>query len=73
MPAHDVLPKEILRYGAYVCIGVEEEADVPTFHQVCASLRDVTKNAEWRFVREGPTWHGRRVPGWADLLGSSPS
>jgi len=49
------------------------EADVPTFHQVCASLRDVSKNPEWRFVREGPTWHGRRVPGWADLLGSSPS
>ena len=68
MPAHDVFPKEILRYGAYVCIGVGEESD-----QVCASLRDVTKNPEWRFVREGPTWHGRRVPGWADLLGSSPS
>ena len=31
MPAHDVFPKEILR------------------------------------------WHGRRVPAWADLLGSSPS
>jgi hypothetical protein len=41
---------------------------VPTFHQVCAALRDVTRNPEWRFVREGPTWHGLRVPRWADLF-----
>jgi hypothetical protein len=34
------------------------DADVPTFHAVCAALRDVTRNPEWRFVREGPTWHG---------------
>jgi hypothetical protein len=34
---------------------------VPTFHEVCAALRDVGRNPEWRFVREGPTWHGRRV------------
>jgi hypothetical protein len=37
------------------------DADVPTFHKVCAALRDVARNPEWRFVREGPTWHGRRV------------
>jgi hypothetical protein len=37
------------------------DADVPTFHQVCAALRDTKRNPEWRFVREGPTWHGRRV------------
>jgi len=37
------------------------DADVPTFHEVCAALRDVARNPEWRFVREGPTWHGRRV------------
>jgi hypothetical protein len=44
------------------------DADVPTFHQVCASLRDVARNPEWKFVREGPTWHGRRVAGWPDLF-----
>jgi hypothetical protein len=44
------------------------DADVPTFHAVCAALRDVHKNPEWAFVREGPTWHGRRVPTWPDLF-----
>jgi hypothetical protein len=44
------------------------DADVPTFHAVCAALRDVKRNPEWTFVREGPTWHGRRVAGWADLF-----
>jgi len=42
--------------------------DVPTFHAVCAALRDVAKNPEWKFVREGPTWHGRRVATWTDLF-----
>jgi len=37
------------------------DADVPIFHKVCAALRDAARNPEWRFVREGPTWHGRRV------------
>jgi len=44
------------------------DADVPTFHAVCAALRDVTRNPEWKFVREGPTWHGRRVATWAELF-----
>jgi len=44
------------------------DADVPTFHAVCAALRDVTRNPEWRFVREGPTWHGRRVASWPALF-----
>lgn len=44
------------------------DADVPTFHAVCAALRDVGRNPEWRFVREGPTWQGRRVPSWDALL-----
>jgi len=44
------------------------DADVPTFHAVCAALRDVTKNPEWEFVREGPTWHGRRVATWPELF-----
>ena len=56
--------------GAYDFVTYFEcgDADVPTFHQVCASLRDVAKNPEWKFVREGPTWHGRRVAGWHDLF-----
>jgi hypothetical protein len=44
------------------------DADVPTFHEVCAALRDTTKNPEWRYVREGPTWQGRRVATWAELF-----
>ena len=44
------------------------DADVLTFHEVCAALRDTTRNPEWRFVREGPTWHGRRVASWEDLF-----
>jgi hypothetical protein len=44
------------------------DADVSTFHAVCAALRDVEKNPEWTFVREGPTWHGRRVATWAELF-----
>jgi hypothetical protein len=44
------------------------DADVPTFHEVCASLRDVAKNPEWAFVREGPIWHGRRVATWGELF-----
>jgi hypothetical protein len=47
------------------------DADVPTFHRVCASLRDAARNPEWRFVREGPTWHGRRVAAWEDLFALS--
>jgi hypothetical protein len=43
------------------------DADVPTFHAVCAGLRDVRRNPEWRFVVEGPTWHGRRVASWQEL------
>jgi hypothetical protein len=44
------------------------DADVPTFHAVCASLRDAARNPEWRFVREGPLWHGRRVRRFTDLF-----
>jgi len=45
------------------------DADVPTFHAVCSSLRDPVKNPEWQYVREGPTWHGRRVEEWEHLFG----
>jgi len=42
--------------------------DVPVFHEVCAALRDVSRNPEWKFVREGPTWQGRRVATWPELF-----
>ena len=56
--------------GDYDFVGYFECNDeaIPTFHQVCAALRDVARNPEWRFVREGPTWHGRRVASWRELL-----
>lgn len=56
--------------GAYDFVNYFECADddVPTFQAVCAALRDIAKNPEWRFVREGPTWHGRRVETWAELF-----
>ena len=36
-------------------------ADAPVFREVMAGLRDAEQNPEWRFVREGPEWWGRRV------------
>jgi hypothetical protein len=44
------------------------DAQVATFRQVCAALRDTARNPEWRFVREGPTWQGRRVRTWTELF-----
>jgi len=44
------------------------DADIPVFQGVCAALRDVRRNPEWRFVREGPSWHGRRVASWDALF-----
>ena len=63
-------PTEPAPDGAYDFVTYFEcaDADVPTFHAVCAALRDVGKNPEWAFVREGPTWHGRRVASWAELF-----
>jgi len=43
------------------------DADVATFDAVCAALRDVRRNPEWQFVREGPTWRGRRAQSWSAL------
>ncbi|MGE5175120.1 MAG: hypothetical protein ACM3JJ_01990, partial [Hyphomicrobiales bacterium] len=56
--------------GAYDFVNYFEcaDADVPTFQAVCAALRDERKNPEWRFVCEGPTWHGRRVATWSALF-----
>jgi hypothetical protein len=56
--------------GAYDFVTYFEgaDADVPTFHQVCANLRNVARNPEWKFVREGPMWQGRRVATWPELF-----
>lgn len=56
--------------GAYDFVNYFECADegVPIFHSVCAALRDVARNPEWRFVAEGPTWHGWRVKSWRQLF-----
>jgi hypothetical protein len=43
------------------------DQDIPTFQRVCAALRDTKENPEWAFVREGPTWQGRRVAAWEEL------
>ena len=37
------------------------DADAPVFRTVMAGLRDVARNPEWAYVREGPEWWGRRV------------
>jgi len=63
-------PTEPAPEGSYDFVTYFEcaDADVSTFHEVCASLRDVAQNPEWKFVREGPTWHGRRVETWQALF-----
>jgi hypothetical protein len=56
--------------GRYEFINYFEcaDTDVPTLDAVVTALRDVNRNPEWTFVREGPTWRGRRVREWADLF-----
>ncbi len=44
------------------------DKDIPTFYAVCGALRDIRRNPEWALVREGPTWQGRRVATWGELL-----
>ena len=44
------------------------EADAPVFRQVMAGLRDTHQNPEWKYVREGPEWWGRRVRDAAAFL-----
>ena len=41
-----------------------EARHVAVFDRVHAALRDTSKNPEWRYVREGPLWKGRRVLKW---------
>ncbi len=64
---HETPPAPIGQYDFLTYFECADDA-VPTFHQVCAALRDAKRNPEWRFVREGPTWHGRRVREWEDLF-----
>jgi hypothetical protein len=55
--------------GAYDFLNYFEcaDADLPTFYAICAGLRDVRRNPEWRFVLEGATWQGRRVATWQEV------
>jgi hypothetical protein len=41
-----------------------EDAHLETFEKVHRALRDTARNPEWRYVREGPLWRGRRVLKW---------
>jgi hypothetical protein len=41
-----------------------DEGHVETFERVHQALRDTARNPEWRYVREGPLWRGRRVLKW---------
>ena len=41
-----------------------EARHLDTFDRVHAALRDTARNPEWRYVREGPLWKGRRVLKW---------
>lgn len=41
-----------------------EDEHLSTFDQVCAALRDTSKNPEWKYVTEGPLWKGRRTLKW---------
>ena len=56
--------------GDYDFVGYFEfaEADAPVFRQVMEGLRDTEQNPEWKYVREGPEWWGRRVKNAEDFL-----
>ena len=56
--------------GSYDFVGYFEfaEADAPVFREVMAGLRDTVQNPEWKYVREGPEWWGRRVNTAAEFL-----
>lgn len=41
-----------------------EDEHLETFERVHQALRDTARNPEWRYVREGPLWRGRRVLRW---------
>jgi hypothetical protein len=37
---------------------------MPVFDEICRALRDERQNPEWRYVKEGPEWRGKRVLRW---------
>jgi hypothetical protein len=41
-----------------------EDEHLETFERIHAALRDTARNPEWRYVKEGPLWRGRRVLRW---------
>lgn len=59
-------PEGNSRSGEYDFIRYFECADehLATFDAICRALRDERQNPEWRFVKEGPEWRGRRVQKW---------
>jgi hypothetical protein len=59
-------PDGYQRPGEYDFITYFECADqhLDTFARVHRGLRDTSQNPEWRYVREGPLWLGRRVLKW---------
>lgn len=63
-------PAEPAADGGYDFINYFEcaDEDIPVYHAVRAALRDVTRNPEWNYVREGPGWHGHRTATWAGLF-----
>lgn len=63
-------PAEPAADGGYDFINYFEcaDEDIPVYHSVRAALRDVTRNPEWEYVREGPGWQGRRTATWAGLF-----
>ena len=44
-----------------------DEEHTSVFVEVMAALRDVDQNPEWKYVREGPEWWGRRIRQASDL------
>ncbi len=56
--------------GSYDFVGYFEfaEQDAQTFRDVMSGLRDVKQNPEWKYVREGPEWWGRRVQSAQEML-----
>jgi hypothetical protein len=62
-------PNEYGQQNSYDFVGYFEfaDTDAPVFRAVMAGLRDVSRNPEWAYVREGPEWWGRRVGRGAEL------
>jgi len=56
--------------SAYDFVGYFEfdEEHASIFKEVIGALRDVTQNPEWKYVREGPEWWGRRIRRISDSL-----